>query len=225
MENRKIILEARTGSHAYGLNHATSDLDSMGIFLAPTSEIAGLHWGSSKESWSNASPDGDDVSYHELGKFLRLSLKSNPTLIELFFMKDYLQIDEIGEAMLALKDAVLYTYEDGKRSHGIRSAYFNYAKSQIERVAKEYPNHKSKMARHALRLTRQGIELLTTGETSVRVENPEQYFDLQHMHFDDMMDLLYGELARLDTVETILPTAPNVEAVSDFLLEVRRANI
>lgn len=222
---RNIILEARTGSHAYGLNHAQSDLDSMGIFLAPTSEIAGLHWGSSKESWSNASPDGDDVSYHELGKFLRLSLKSNPTLIELYFMKDYLKINHIGESMLDLKDSILYTYDDGKKSHGIRSAYYNYAKSQIERVVKEYPNHKHKMARHALRLTRQGIELLTTGETSVRVENPEQYFDLQHMHFDDLLDILYGELKRLDTVETMLPDAPNVEAVSDWLLDIRRANI
>jgi predicted nucleotidyltransferase len=222
---RNIILEARTGSVAYGLNHAKSDLDSMGIFLAPTSEIAGLYWGAAKESWSNASPDGDDVSYHELGKFLRLSLKSNPTLIELYFMKDYLQINEIGESMLDLKDDILYTYDDGKKSHGIRSAYYNYAKSQIERVATDYPNHKPKMARHALRLTRQGIELLTTGETSVRVENPEQYFDLQHMHFDDMMDILRGELDRLDRIDSILPEEPNVKAVSDWLIDIRRANI
>jgi uncharacterized protein len=214
----KIVLEAVTGSRAYGLNHEDSDTDKMGVFVAPTEEIAGLFWGRHDESWSDAGPTGDDNTYHEIGKFLRLTLQSNPTLIELYFMNDYAILDEVGQGIVNLRDDILHT-------HGIRSAYYGYAVSQWSRVLADYPNFKPKMARHCLRISRQGVSLLETGEFNVRVDDPQEYFDLTELPFDDMTDKLRKELDKIKTVDSVLPVETNQDKVSDFLLEVRRQNV
>lgn len=214
----KTVLQAVTGSIAYGLNHAQSDVDKMSIFVAPTIEVAGLHWSASKESWSDAGPTGDDNTGHEIGKYLRLVLKSNPTLIELMFMNDYEVLDETGQGLVALRDKVLYT-------KGIRSAYYGYAKAQVERVKREYPNHKPKMARHAVRITTQGLELLTTGTTNVKVHDRDWYFEFTELPFESMANIMDNSVEMLYTAESVLPDEPDVRAVADFLREVRRNNI
>jgi predicted nucleotidyltransferase len=214
----KTILQAVTGSHAYGLNHATSDTDKMYIFVAPTVEVAGLHWASKHESFSDAGPTGDDTTGHEIGKYLRLVLKSNPTLIELLFMNDYEVLDETGQGLVALRDKILYT-------EGVRNAYYGYAKAQIERVKREYPNHKPKMARHAIRITYQGLELLTTGTTNVKVTNPDWYFQFNELPFENQSNIMDNWLANLNEAKSVLPDKPDVRAVAEFLKDVRRSYI
>lgn len=214
----KIVLEAVTGSRAYGLNHALSDTDTMGIFLAPTVEVAGLYWGAKDESWSDAGPDGDDNTLHEVGKFLRLVLKSNPTMLELLYMNEYVTLDEVGQGMIDIRDKMLYT----KAVHG---AYLGYATAQRDRVLREYPDHKAKMVRHCLRIARQGTDLLTTGTFNVRVEDPEEYFRLDTMPLMNVGMILESALYDLETAESVLPDEPDIKAVDEFLKEVRRKNI
>lgn len=214
----KTILQAVTGSHAYGLNHAASDIDKMSIFVAPTVDVAGLHWASKHESFSDAGPTGDDNTGHEIGKYLRLVLKSNPTLIELLFMNDYEILDETGQGLVALRDKILYT-------DGVRNAYYGYAKAQVDRVKREYPHHKPKMVRHAARITNQGLELLATGTTNVKVHDAEWYFSLNDMPFENLSNILDNWVNKLDTVTSILPDKPDVRAVAEFLKNVRRSYI
>lgn len=214
----KTILQAVTGSHAYGLNHAASDIDKMSIFVAPTVEVAGLHWSSKNESFSDAGPTGDDNTAHEIGKYLRLVLKSNPTLLELMFMNDYEILDETGQGLVALRDKILYT-------DGVRNAYYGYAKAQVERVKREYPNHKPKMARHALRITTQGLELLTTGSSNVKVPNPEYYFEFTELPFENMANIMDSRVQSIDTAKSVLPDKPDIRAVAEFLKDVRRSYI
>lgn len=214
----KTVLQAVTGSRAYGLNHKDSDTDRMGIFVAPTVNVAGLRWGSSDESWSDASPDGDDNSKHEIGKFLRLVLKSNPTLIELLFMNEYEILDEVGQGIVGLRHKMLY-------ETGIRSAYLGYARAQADRVIREYPDHKPKMARHCLRISRQAIDLLKTGEFNVHVGDPQEYFDLTELPFNDMRQKLDEAIYEIETCPSVLPEVYDFKSIDDFLKEVRRAHI
>lgn len=216
--SNNICLQTITGSRAYGLDHAASDIDRMGIFVAPTVEVAGLNWSSKDESWSDSGPTGDDNTLHEIGKFLKLALKSNPTLIELFFMNDYDFLTDVGQGLIDIRDAVLYT-------DGIRNAYYGYAVSQHQRVLKEYPDHKPKMARHCLRITNQAIDLLTTGTINPRVPDPQMYFDLDDMNFVDLSLLLGQALAKINTCDSVLPDKPDRARVADFLKEVRRTNM
>ena len=214
----KTILQAVTGSVAYGLNHAASDIDKMSIFVAPTVEVAGLHWASRHESFSDAGPTGDDNTGHEIGKYLRLVLKSNPTLIELMFLNDYEILDETGKGLIDLRDKILYT-------EGIRNAYYGYAKAQVERVKREYPNHKPKMARHAVRITHQGLELLTLGTTNVRVSDSEWYFSMDEWPSDRLFSYMDAEVSLLNTAESVLRDKPDTRAVAEFLKDVRRSYI
>lgn len=217
-DNDKIILQSITGSRAYGLHHEKSDTDRMGLYISPTVEVAGLNWSASKESWSDAGPTGDDTTYHELGKFLRLALKSNPTLIELLFMDEYEILTEEGQKLIDIRDAVLYT-------DGIRNAYYGYAVAQYERVLREYPDHKPKMARHCLRITNQAVELLTTGSCSPKVADPDLYFSLDGMPFDKMSLLLGQTISKINTAESKLPDAPDRTRVASYLEDVRRNNV
>lgn len=214
LEN-KTVLSAVVGSHAYGLNHSGSDVDKMSIFVAPTVEVAGMFWNAQRESSSTAGPVGDDDSSHEIGKFLRLVLKSNPTLIELLFMDDYEILDEVGQGMVDLRDKMLYT-------EGIRNAYLGYAFAQHARVRNEFPDHKPKMARHCLRISRQATELLTTGAMDVKVPNRQEYFDLTEMSFTDMDEVMVQAIEEIRHAESVLPDKPDKDAVNEFLKEVRR---
>jgi len=214
----KTILQAVTGSHAYGLNHAASDIDKMSIFVAPTVEVAGLHWASKNESFSDAGPTGDDNTAHEIGKYLRLVLKSNPTLLELMFLENYEILDDTGKGLVALRDKVLYT-------DGVRGAYHGYAKAQVERVKREYPDHKPKMARHAVRIATQGVELLSTGTTNVKVSNPDWYFSLDTMPFGHLCNIMDMYVVMLDKIPSVLPDKPDTRAVAEFLKDVRRSYI
>lgn len=214
----KIVLECTTGSRAYGLNHALSDTDTMGIFLAPTVEVAGLYWSAKDESWSDAGPEGDDNTLHELGKYLRLVLKSNPTMLELLYMNEYKVLDEVGQGMIDIRDKMLYTKQ-------VRAAYLGYATAQKERVLREFPDHKPKMIRHCLRIAEQGAELLKTGQFNVRVDDPERFFRLDTLPLMNVGMILENALQELEYCESVLPDEPDVKAVDEFLKEVRRKNI
>ncbi len=214
----RIVMEAVTGSRAYGLNHAQSDTDTMGIFLAPTVEVAGLYWGQKDESWSDAGPEGDDNTLHEVGKFLRLVLKSNPTMLELLFMNEYVTLDEIGQGMIDIRDKMLYT-------KAVQGAYLGYATAQRDRVLREYPDHKPKMVRHCLRIAEQGADLLNTGTFNVRVNDSERFFRLDTLPIMNVGMILENALYQLENAKSVLPDEPDIKAVDEFLKEVRRKNI
>ena len=214
----KTILQAVTGSRAYGLNHKDSDTDRMGIFVAPTVNVAGLYWGSSDESWSDAGPEGDDNTKHEVGKFLRLVLKSNPTLIELLFMNEYETLDEWGRLLVDNRHKMLY-------EKGVRSAYLGYARAQADRVLREFPDHKPKMARHCLRISRQAIDLLTTGEFNIHVGDPQEYFELTEKPFMEMGMILENAIFQIENCESVLPQEPDTAVVDRILKTIRRNHL
>lgn len=214
---KNIILEAITGSRAYGLDTPESDTDKMGIFLADTEVVSGLHWGKNSETRTDCGPEGDDNTYHELGKFVRLTLRSNPTLIELYFMNEYTILSPEGADLLDHRDHIL-------GAKPIRDAYFGYAYAQL----REYERRnapKPKMARHCMRIARQGVELLTTGTTNVRVSDRDEYFALDKMDFRDLLDKLEVEVRKLKDCDSVLPEFPNTDVMGRYLESVRYWNI
>lgn len=212
-------LSTITGSKAYGLDHADSDTDRMSIFVAPSADVAGLFWDQHEDSWTNTSPDGDDETFHEIRKFIRLALRGNPTLIELLFMDSYEYLDEVGQGLLAVR-------EDITSTSTIRSSYSGYAFSQYNRVKDAGPGKfKPKMARHTLRIARQGLELLETGTMSVRVPDPQEYWDLTEKPFEEMLRIIEKPLNKIDCCTSVLPSKPNLEPVAEFLGTVRRTHV
>ncbi|QFG12286.1 Nucleotidyl transferase [Arthrobacter phage Racecar] len=214
---RTIVLQAVTGSKAYGLDHEKSDTDRMGIFVADTIDVAGLNWTQADESWSDAGPTGDDTTLHEIGKFLKLALKCNPTLIELMWMNHYEILTPLGRGIIDIRDAILY-------SKGIRDHYHGYAYSQLARVRADYPNHKPKMARHTLRIARQGSTLLKTGTFNVKVDDPQEYFDLDKLSFDELDEKISREVTHIQLCDSVLPEKQDRDKVAKYMRQVRMYN-
>jgi uncharacterized protein len=112
-----ILLEAISGSHAYGLNTPTSDTDIRGVFILPQAELYGLHY---TEQVADAK---NDVVFYELGRFIDLLIKNNPTMLELLAVPAdcvvyrHPILDRIGPEMILSKLC--------------KDAFAGYAKAQI----------------------------------------------------------------------------------------------
>lgn len=79
-----LIYEYIRGSHCQGTDIETSDRDTGGIYLAPAEQLLGLGFDYQDEIKS----EKNDDSWMELNKFMRLLLKSNPTVLEALFIDD-----------------------------------------------------------------------------------------------------------------------------------------
>ena len=78
----RIIYRFISGSHAYGLNIPTSDIDKRGIFYRTKSELLSLQQGLSDP----VSDTTNDTSYYSIGRFFDLAKDCNPNICEFFFM-------------------------------------------------------------------------------------------------------------------------------------------
>lgn len=183
VRNRVILLEGVVGSTAYGLNHENSDIDTLGVFVAPSIEIAGLHWKDQKESIVTNSPD---KTYHEARKFLRLFMGGNPTIVEFLFLENYTVRTVLGADLLAIRDNLI-------NPDRVFASYGGYAKSQLVRYAESFDvkiERRTKMARHAYRLLEQGTELLLTGKITVKVSDLSVYEEINNNSITDNLTLL-----------------------------------
>ncbi len=113
------------GSHAYGLNVETSDIDTSGVYICKPNEILGLGF-DYKDQVSDAKHDN---VWFEIGNYLRLLLKSNPTIMESLFIPDELIIGDVNplfKPILENKNEFI--------SKDLFNPLFGYGKSQIQKA-------------------------------------------------------------------------------------------
>ncbi len=77
-----LLLEAISGSRAYGLDTPLSDTDIRGVFVLPEEEFLGLNYVDQLSNESN------DIVYYELRRFVELLSKNNPNMLELLNMPE-----------------------------------------------------------------------------------------------------------------------------------------
>lgn len=215
----KVVIEAVTGSQAYGLATEDSDIDLKGVYVASTKEVLGLF--PPKDTIDHIDPD---YSYHEVGKFVRLALKCNPTLMELLFMPEYRVLTEEGKMLVDARQAFL--------SKIVYKSYGGYAISQARKLQRrgdgefsgKVKGRYSKHARHCFRLLQQGRELLETGNLTVKVSNPEELFKIGQMSPEDLVAKFEVEFAEFDKIETDLPKVPDYNTINAVLLSIRGMN-
>lgn len=165
--NGPLLFECVVGSQAYGLATKDSDVDTIGIWVAPYEDIIGLHPLSDKGS-TRVHQTSDRV-YHEIGKFMRLALNCNPTLLECLYIKDPDLVIHTTPEWQELQ-RMAFRFLGRKR---IEDAYLGYAVAQAKRL-KDRPDHPryKKHVRHCFRLLFQGKELLETSH--LRVHLPDE---------------------------------------------------
>ncbi len=81
-ENNCLLFDAISGSHAYGTNIPSSDIDHKGVFILPREYFYGLNY------IPQVSDERNDKVYYELGRFMELLLKNNPNMMELLAMPE-----------------------------------------------------------------------------------------------------------------------------------------
>ena len=85
VKNKKLLLyEYIRGSQAYGTSTPESDEDHGGIYIAPEKALMGLGFDYQEEILD----EKGDTCWWEIGRFLQLALKSNPTVLEALFIPD-----------------------------------------------------------------------------------------------------------------------------------------
>ncbi|MCF4135672.1 nucleotidyltransferase domain-containing protein [Streptomyces sp. Tue 6430] len=223
MAVQNILLSGVVGSTAYGLAHAGSDVDRLGLFAAPTEELHGLH--PPKESHVSTAPDR---TLHEAAKWCRLALGGNPTVMELVWLPD-----ELYEVRTPLGDELVGIRTTFLSARRVREAYLGYATQQFRRLlgrgdgsfSADTRKRTAKHARHLKRLCEQGYELYTTGRLSIRVDDPESFHRFGEQVAADpeaALPLLRRYEAAFDESRGVLPEQPDERAADAWLRKVRR---
>ncbi|MFM9610374.1 nucleotidyltransferase domain-containing protein [Streptomyces niveiscabiei] len=223
MTVQNILLSGVVGSTAYGLAREGSDIDRLGMFAVPTEELHGLH--RPKESHVTTAPDR---TLHEAGKWCRLALSGNPTVMELVWLPD-----ELYETRTGLGDELIGIRQSLLSVGRVRDAYLGYATEQFKRLQRrgdgsfsaDTRKRTAKHARHLKRLCRQGFELYSTGRLTVRVEDPESYHRFGEevaADADAALPVLEHFEEAFAATRTVLPAEPDERAVEAWLRKVRR---
>lgn len=124
-----ILLEAVSGSRAYGTDTPESDTDIRGVFVLPQDMLYGMEYVPQVANPSN------DIVFYEVGRFIELLLKNNPTVLELLGMPEssILQrhplMDEIptqGVLSKLCKDTFAgYARAQIRKAHGLNKKILN----------------------------------------------------------------------------------------------------
>lgn len=123
-EPENLILKCVAGSHLYGLNTPSSDMDIRGIYLESIEDALNINGRQNGE----IADDSQDEKYYSLGKFLKLASECNPNIIELLYLPD---------------DAILYKspiydklieHRDWFMSKKAMHTFKGYAYAQIQRA-------------------------------------------------------------------------------------------
>ena len=177
---RETALIGFRGSVAHGTYipntepNSTDDIDLMSIHFVPADYYIGIK-NIGKGTIESFVDEWDIVSY-EFKKFVHLLIKSNPNVMSMLWMKDDYYISKPVFGKLLIDNRNLFT------SKKAFSAYTGYAAGQLKKMTaftKEgYMGEKrkrlveklgfdAKNASHCIRLLKQGIEYLSTGEIIV----------------------------------------------------------
>jgi len=221
MLDEDIMIQGIVGSTAYGMAHPGSDIDTLGIFVQPTLDRVGLV--EPEETFASNNPD---ITLHEVGKYCRLALKGNPTVLELLYLPEYTHLTDEGADLIEIRSSFL-------GSKQIRASYVGYAKAQIKRLndigdfGSDLKKRRAKHARHCFRLMYQAEQLLTTGSMCVKVtpEQREHLFYLGDRTTEELTDEFAVQAAKIDDMHTNLPENADFDTINSLLISIRRNHV
>ena len=212
-----IILEGVVGSTAHGLATENSDIDKLGVFVTPTSDLLGLNViGSVKKTHASNSPD---VTLHEAHKFCTLALKCNPTILELLWLPDYQVMSRGGALLVKNRQSFLSDLY-------VRNAYGGYIRGQLKKFQKDKTlSRAAKHGRHCARLLIQGFSLFESGDITIDVSKDRDWvLHMQNLavsdpeHYVEVMDYW---LLKLDKAKSCLPGSADISKINDTLITIR----
>lgn len=154
----QVILKVLVGSRAHGLHNPDSDSDFRAVFTVPTAKILGLNSNVKNAQWIEG--DVDNTSW-EIGHFLRLATKCNPTILETF-LSPIVETSDFGQELRNLFPAIW-------NSQGVRDAFIGYGLNQRKKFLDGKDGRPAKFAAAYARSLYNAKELLETGTFTVNI--------------------------------------------------------
>lgn len=205
------------GSHAYGTNHAKSDLDLRGVYRAWTPDTFRLQ--SPQETIDRQEPD---IVLHELRKFCKLAAAANPSVLEALWAETIGHVSKTGAVLRENRKLFLSTK--------VRKTYGGYARSQMEKAVKgtggsrgQAHLRREKFLLHTMRLMQQGLDILRDGDLTLKVADPEYLWWAAERGTGFVEKIVADQDARMDLAlkNTPLPDEPDYEAIDQMLIRLR----
>jgi len=231
-----ILLKTIVGSHAHGLATPASDIDYRGVYAARTRDFFVLPENGQRPRVGNSQwIEGavDDTSW-ELGHFLFLACKSNPSVLEAF--KSPVSSNDDSWTATGYTLRLLGLFEHVWSTEGVYSAFRGYGFNQRTKMLDNKDGRYNKYAVAWLRTLYIAEELIRTGSFSMSVVGSDiesvlrawkaglssETFDVP-LQPHEIIRITDDYARRLDrTYREADRKATEVEPVNDFIIEVRR---
>ncbi len=236
-ENRhlgdNIILLGLGGSHAYGTETDTSDLDIRGCALNSREEIL------CGESFEQVIDNATDTTIYSFKKLIRLLTDCNPNTIEILGLKPehYLYLSDTGKQLIDNRRMFL-SKKAVKSFSGYATAQFHRLENKSEGIALGKRNKNAilhnKIGKHMMHLIRLYImcidilekyEIITYRETEhdllMNIRNGG-FLDKNSMPTDEFFGLVEDYKKRMSYAEehTEIPEIPNIQKIREFVISV-----
>lgn len=229
------ILKVLVGSRAHHLNNEDSDYDWRGVFVTPTTDILKIGSHPDQTNWIEGKEDNTSF---EVGKFLFMATKCNPTILEMF--KAYsMGASGLGGDRVPYPKHVTMGLQYGEELQSlfphiwqpkpVMDAFIGYGINQRKKFLEDKDTRPAKYACAYLRTLYIAHELLTTGLFTLDVSHSEIFDVLRAWRAGsyskgEVIDLAIKWEAKVRKAYEENPTNPDysMEKVNDFLLKIRK---
>lgn len=219
----KQILKVIVGSRAHGLSKPESDYDYRGVYIQPTNELLKINPKIVDTNWhENKNEEIDNTSW-EIGKFMFLATKCNPTILEVFCAP---MIEPFTDEGVALREQFQRVWN----SKGVRDSFVGYGLNQRKKFLDKKDNRPNKYATAYLRTLIQAYELLTFRVLRVDFTDHAEFETLwrfKNGQYDvgEVIQRCYEwENKVRETYEHNQDKQTDFDQLNAFLLKIRRSN-
>lgn len=222
-KNYPQILRALVGSHAHGLATEESDYDYRAVFVQPTEEILSIGGKTQNNQWIEG--DIDNVSY-EIGHFLFLATKSNPTILETLVAPA--QKIPVTDSVIGFGEELRALFPVLWDSNAALNAFKGYGYNQRKKFLDNKDQRANKYAVAWLRTLILADELFTEGTMTLDVRGHAEYQTLWNWkngfwRLGEVMDKTAQWEQRVDAVFLRhKKKQPDIKRINGFLMDVRR---
>ncbi len=224
------LFKCLVGSRAHGLNDPDSDYDYRGVFVVPTAEI--LRIGAKPKATHRTEGEADDASW-EVGHFLRLAAKCNPTVLEAFCAPRAHSMENaagsVDQGARIWGDRLRGLFPKVWNARGVYDAFRGYSMDQRKKFLEGRDGRPRKFATAWVRTLWQGCVLLRTGQLPVSLEKfPAMRRRLLSIRRGELSEgeliaaAEYWESEITRSYEANPSKATDLEAVNGLLLEIRK---
>lgn len=216
------ILKTIVGSQAHGLATKLSDYDFRGVFVIPTQEILKIG-GEDLQHTSWIEGKEDDTSW-EIGKFLLMATKCNPTVLETF-LAPQVEVEGVEKKWgVELRELFPHIWN----SQYVKDAFIGYGINQRKKFFENKDHRAPKYATAYLRVLYNAYELLSTGTFSVNLQKTpvfeycKAFKEGNYSPGEVINQCFFWETELLKAYKQNPDKKTNIEPVNEFLLKVRK---